>query len=249
MIAQSTSGTHAQDPYGLFNSSLTGSSQRRYFYYLTGCNLANCHYAYDIQPSKSTLFIPPIDPADVIWSGLPVSIDDALKLYDVDEVKLTTEINETLAHLAVQNQSSVFAIANQVSDQITFLGFNNKDLETLKPAIEVARVIKDEFEVALIRKANYISSLAHKAVMARAKSAMNEQELFSTFLEKCVSHGATEQAYHPIIAGGRAAATLHYVANNAPLKGKQNVLLDAGAEWDNYASDIVSHYLAIVGRI
>jgi Xaa-Pro dipeptidase len=45
-------------------------------------------------------------------------------------------------------------------------------------------------------------------------------------------------AYHPILAAGTAAATLHYVDNNAPLEGKTNLLIDAGAEWSNYASDI-----------
>ena len=244
MIVRSTFGTHTGNTYvELFTPLLTGPSQCRYFYYLTGCNLANCYFVYDVQSSKSILFIPPIDPADVIWSGLPVSINDALSLYDVDEVRSTTTIDETLAYLAVQNnESSVYVIANQVADEIVFPGINGIDLKMLKPAIEAARVVKDEFEVALIRKANHISSLAHEAVMARAKSSMNEQELFATFLERCVSQGAREQAYHSVVASGRAAATLHYITNNAPLEYKQNVLLDAGAEWDNYASDIVSHY-------
>lgn len=216
-------------------------SQRRYFYYLTGCNLADCRFIYDIASDKSILFIPPIDPDDVIWSGLPVSIDDAMAQYDVDEVKLTSEINPVLASLGASNpKSTVYAIANQVSDDVTFLEFDKKDFEVLKPAIEVARVVKDEFEVAMIRKANHISGLAHQACVKRVKTASNEQEVEAVFLEKCVSNGAKEMAYHPILAAGRAAATLHYVANNAPLAGKQNMLLDAGAEWNNYASDIVS---------
>ncbi|PHH92817.1 hypothetical protein CDD83_4726 [Cordyceps sp. RAO-2017] len=213
--------------------------QRRYFYYLTGCNLADCHFAYDIQSSKAILFIPPIDPADVIWSGLPVSIDDALAQYDVDEVKFTTEINPTLVQLGAQNpKSTVFAIAGQVSDHVTFLEFENKDFAALKESIEASRVVKDEFEVAMIRKANHVSGLAHKAVIQRAKSAQYERELEAAFLERCVAQGAKEMAYDPILAAGRAAATLHYVDNNASLKGKLNVLIDAGAEWDNYAADI-----------
>jgi hypothetical protein len=46
-------------------------------------------------------------------------------------------------------------------------------------------------------------------------------------------------AYAPIFASGHAAATLHYDANDKPLAEKLNVLVDAGAEWENYASDIV----------
>lgn len=216
-------------------------SQRRYFYYLTGCNLPDSHYIYDIQSSKSILFIPPINPDDVIWSGLPVSIDEALAQYDVDEVKLTTELNATLAHLGAANpKSSAFAIAKQVSDHVSFIEFDKKNFDVLKNAIEVSRVVKDEFEVAMLRKANYISGIGHRAVFARAKTAKNEQEFEAAFFERCVTHGIKKMSYDPIAASGRAAATLHYVGNNAPLEGKLNLLMDAGGEWNNYAADIVS---------
>ncbi|GAO20044.1 uncharacterized protein UV8b_03348 [Ustilaginoidea virens] len=221
------------------NDSPEHFRQRRYFYYLTGCNAADCYYAYDIQSSKSILFIPPIDPDEVVWSGLPLTIDDALNQFDVDEVRLSNEVNATLAHLAKQNpDSTVFTIANQVSDHVTFLEFASKDFETVKPAIEASRVFKDEYEVAMIRKANHIASHAHRAVIDRAKVAATEQELYATFLERCVSRSAPEMPYHPIVASGRAAATLHYTDNNAPLSGKLNLLIDAGCEWNNYASDI-----------
>ncbi|KAG6018188.1 hypothetical protein E4U43_007271, partial [Claviceps pusilla] len=213
--------------------------QRRYFYYLTGCNVADCSLAYDMQSEKSILFIPPIDPDDVIWSGLPLSPSEALQQYDVDEVKFTSEVNVTLTHLAKESpKSTVFAIANQVADHVTFLQFSDKDFETVKTAIEICRVVKDEYEVAMIQKANHIASQAHRAVMDRAKTATTEQELYAVFLERCISKAAPEMPYHPIVAAGRAAATLHYVHNNAPLKGKLNLLLDAGCEWNNYASDI-----------
>lgn len=216
--------------------------QRRYFYYLTGCNVADCSLAYDMQSEKSILFIPPIDPDDVIWSGLPLSPSEALQQYDVDEVKFTSEVNVTLTHLAKESpKATVFAIANQVADNVTFLQFSDKDFETVKTAIEICRVVKDEYEVAMIQKANHIASQAHRAVMDRAKTATTEQELYAVFLERCISKAAPEMPYHPIVAAGRAAATLHYVDNNAPLKGKLNLLLDAGCEWNNYASDIVSN--------
>ncbi|KFA48260.1 hypothetical protein S40293_07372 [Stachybotrys chartarum IBT 40293] len=221
------------------NDSPEPFRQRRYFYYLTGCNLADAHFIYDLKASKSILFIPPIDPEDVIWSGLPMSPEEALQQYDVDEVKTSDEVNPILAHLGGQNpKSTVFAIAHQVSDHVTFIGFEDKEFTVLKDAIEVSRAIKDEFEVAMIRKANQISGMGHQAVFEKARKAKNETELEAKFLEVCVSHGAKEMAYHPIVASGRAAATLHYVPNNAPLEGKQNLLLDAGAEWNNYAADI-----------
>ncbi|KAL2145271.1 hypothetical protein VTI28DRAFT_7639 [Corynascus sepedonium] len=213
--------------------------QRRFFYYLTGCPLADSFVVHDIDSSKTTLFIPPIDPDSVIWSGLPVSAQEALQKWDVDEVKYTNEINAELAHLAKQKtKSTVFAIPGQVSEQTTFLGFDETNFAVLKEAIEVCRVVKDDFELALMAKANAVSADAHHAVMKRVKHAKNERELEATFLASCISAGAREQAYHGIFASGRAAATLHYVHNDKPLTGKLNLLLDGGAEWNCYASDI-----------
>ncbi|RCI14841.1 hypothetical protein L249_6704 [Ophiocordyceps polyrhachis-furcata BCC 54312] len=224
------------------NDSPEPFRQRRHFYYLTGCNLADCRFAYDTTADHSILFIPPVDPDDVLWCGLPVSINEALARYDVDEVRYTTDVNATLASLAGRQKpakGTAFAIAGHVSDSVTFLGFDATDLVALKAAIDGARVVKDAFEIAMMRKANHISGLAHAAVVRRARDAELERELEATFLERCVALGAREMAYHPILAAGRAAATLHYVDNDARLAGKLNLLIDAGAEWDNYASDIV----------
>jgi Xaa-Pro dipeptidase len=172
-----------------------------------------------------------------MWSGLPLSETEALSLYDVDHVQTS---NEVAAFLARSNSAStVWAIANQVSDHITFLGFKNNDLALLKEAIEECRVVKDEYEIALTKKANAISTIAHTAVLKAVKKATNERELEGLFLEKCIANGAREQAYHGIFASGEAAATLHYVKNYEPLEGKLNLLLDAGGEVDCYASDIV----------
>ncbi|KAF3354356.1 hypothetical protein VdG1_07821 [Verticillium dahliae VDG1] len=212
--------------------------QRRYFFYLTGCILADCHYIFDLKTSQSTLFIPPVDPEDVIWSGMPMTAEEAKEKYDIDNVLYTNDVNAELARLGKGSGSTAFAIANQVLDTVSFIEFEHKNFDVLKGAIEECRVVKDDYEVALTRKANVISTTAHHAVMKAVNKAKNEQELEAIFLERCFAHGAKNQAYHAIHAAGRAAATLHYVHNSAPLEGKLNVLLDGGAEWDCYASDI-----------
>lgn len=212
-------------------------SQRRYFYYLSGCELADSYLTYDITADKLTLFIPPIDPESVIWSGLPVSVDEALLLYDVDDVRTSSEVNATFG--LAQSKRTAYAIAGQVSDHITFLSFDDKDFTLLKEAIEECRVVKDEYEIALTRKANDISTIAHTAVLKAVKHAKNERELEAIFIQKSIANGCREQAYHSIVASGTAAATLHYVKNNEPLEGKLNLLLDAGGQYDCYAADIV----------
>lgn len=204
---------------------------------MTGCLLPDSYLTYDIASDKSTLFIPPIDPESVIWSGLPVSKPEALSLYDIDSVETTDEVAPALAH--AKGKSTVWAIANQVSDHISFLEFADKDFTLLKEAIEECRVVKDAYEIALTKKANEISTIAHTAVLRAVKKASNERELEGLFIEKCIANGAREQAYHSIVASGEAAATLHYVKNYEPLRDKLNLLLDAGGEYNCYASDIV----------
>lgn len=73
---------------------------------------------------------------------------------------------------------------------------------------------------------------------ALSRDVLNERELEAIFIERCLALGSKEQAYDGIFGSGRNAATLHYVHNNEGLKGRWNVLVDAGAEWGCYASDV-----------
>ncbi|CAK7271237.1 hypothetical protein SEPCBS57363_004513 [Sporothrix epigloea] len=218
--------------------------QRRPFYYMTGCPLADSYYLYDMASEKSTLFIPPIDPESVMWSGLPVTAEEAIAQWDVDEVKYVADVNPTLAaHAAAMSSSSseksfVFAMGGQVSDQTTFLGFDEKDFSLLKEAIDECRVIKSTYELALMAKANDVSSAAHRDVLAHVGKAINERELEARFVGHCMAKGLPNQSYHSIVASGRAAATLHYVKNDQPMDNKLNLLLDAGSEYNCYAADI-----------
>jgi Xaa-Pro dipeptidase len=210
--------------------------QRRYFYYLSGCPLPGCSLVYDMASSVLTLFIPPIDPDSVIWSGLPLSAPEALASYDVDEARLSTELNDYLSHMG--QQSSIFAIRGQVSDHISFPPGHKIDMALVKEAIEECRVVKDAYEVALIRKANSVTQKAHTAVLRAASSAENERQLYALFLQTCISHGCAEQAYHGIFASGTNAATLHYHRNDEPLAARQNLLVDAAGEYQCYAADV-----------
>lgn len=164
----------------------------------------------------------------------------------MDKALLSTDVNATLAHVASEagGKLTVFAIADQVSPETTFLPFSETNLDVLKNAIGETRILKDDYEIALIRHANRISTKAHIAVLRAAKSAKNERELYATFLSTCIANGAEEQSYHPVVAGGTNGATLHYQKNDASLfdevtgNKKLNLLIDAGGEYRTYSSDI-----------
>ena len=134
-----------------------------------------------------------------------------------------------------------------MSDEITFLNFDTKDVTSLKDAIDRCRVRKDDYEVALVRRANDISTAAHTVALRSVAGSTNEREIEASFIQTCIARGCREQAYRSIVASGEKAATLHYVKNDEPLDGRLNLLLDAGGEYRGYAAD-VSRTFPINGR-
>jgi Xaa-Pro dipeptidase len=194
---------------------------------------------YDIETSKLTLFIPPVEPDDVIWSGLPLSPTEALEKYNVDKVFTTAEVNDFLASYSRCHPfATLFAIDGQRPAEISWPESPRGNLSRLKRVIENVRVVKDEYEISLIAKANEISGKAHMAAVDQVKTASNERELHGIFIATCIALGCREQAYPAIVASGTNAATLHYVKNDESLKNQLNVLLDAGGEYNCYSSDI-----------
>jgi Xaa-Pro dipeptidase len=227
--------------------------QRRYFQYLCGVtDIPDCLLTYRIESDELTLYIPPLNPAAVLWSGMPMSAEDCLKKYDIDHCHLTTQLPDDLAdYKKCCPTSPVYILPAQESallrrlreNHFPFLPMNHStdlDVGSLKPAIDTCRVYKDAHEIAAIRRANKISADAHTAVLktVRAGEADNETQLEAVFLAACISQFAKSQAYDPIIGSGRNAATLHYTRNNEPLKGRQLLLVDAGCEWEGYCADV-----------
>ncbi|WEW54829.1 metalloaminopeptidase [Emydomyces testavorans] len=213
--------------------------QRRYFFYLSGVDEPDCHLTYDIKSDALTLYVPDFDLKRAVWVGPTLGRTQALQRYDISEVKYHSALNDDIFHWG-QRQSAgavVYIIHENQKPSLSSPGliFNHK---TLIPAMDTCREIKDEHEIGLIRRANEISASAHTAILFRVHSMRNEAEIYGKFLDSCISHGARNQSYEIIAASGENASILHYTKNNEPLKGRQFVCLDAGAEWNCYASDV-----------
>ncbi|KAL8935959.1 MAG: hypothetical protein Q9216_005175 [Gyalolechia sp. 2 TL-2023] len=214
--------------------------QRRSFFYFSGCALPDCHLTYEISTSILTLFIPPLNPDSVIWSGLPLLPPEALKKFDIDACFTSDDLPSHLANFTKQDPKSTLYLKTGTTISEHTLNITNlpADYKFLQPAINACRVTKDPYEIALLRHANAVSTRAHNAVLRAIPEAKNEQDLEATFIASCISSGAKNQAYHGIFGSGENAATLHYQHNNQPLEGRKNILVDAGAEWDCYCSDV-----------
>ena len=204
------------------------------------CNEPSCHMTYDIQHDTLSLFIPRIDPKRVIWNGRGSTLAEAIERYDIDEIYYVDELGDVIkdwSNYYGGHGSDIYVLHDGQLPQIPGL-HAIIDSESLQPAMNASRMIKDEHEIGLIRKANDISSEAHKKVLADIVKFKNEAQVEGLFMDVCISHQAKQQAYDPIAASGPNAGTLHYDANNEDFNDRQLMCLDAGCEYELYASDI-----------
>ncbi|KAJ0327800.1 hypothetical protein COL5a_005774 [Colletotrichum fioriniae] len=251
------------------------------FYYLSGANFADCAVTYELASDRLILWIPYVEPRQVLWFGSTPGISECLKQFDVDDVRYTTQLNKFLYRHLTPGSTLYVLHADQVppllhgdllqtaaevrgvgpslppgADRVPPLSPGDPpqpaaevrvDPPSLQPAADQARVVKTEYEVAMIRKAAAVSAAAHRKVAERLLKLGNESEIEAIFQAWCTTEGAREQSYAIIAGSGKNASTLHYDANDEPLEGREVVVFDAGCEWHCYASDI-TRTLPISGR-
>lgn len=211
--------------------------QNRYFFYLSGCDIPGSHVLYNEVTKKLTLFLPNMDSEDVMWSGLPLLLEDALKKFDVDEVKYASHLSESLKSLSNDGFSILTTDINKRNESVK--EFLIERDENLFYALDESRLIKDSFEIELMRHASNITDMCHLAVMSATPIETNETHMHAEFMYHALRQGSKYQLYDPICCSGPNCSTLHYVKNDDEIGAeKKSILIDAGAEWCCYASDV-----------
>lgn len=231
------------------------------FYYLTGFNEADALLLITGgASSRSILFNRPRNPLEERWNGQILGQENALAALGVDEAFSIESLKEKLPEYFSGMRAVYYPIGQDMGYETSI---REAWREVRKKArrgqgapeafvdisskIAALRLVKDTSEIESIRRATAISVEAHEAVMRKASTAQNEYELEAEFLYTLGRHGCRDVAYDPIVAGGPRACTLHYTANNQPLKADELLLIDAGGEVDFYAADITRTY-PISGR-
>ncbi|KAJ3132000.1 hypothetical protein HK100_005779 [Physocladia obscura] len=108
----------------------------------------------------------------------------------------------------------------------------------LAPVLAQLRLVKSDAEIRVLRRAGKISGRAIVDAMAATKPGVSEKYLHAVVEFSAKRRGADWLAYVPVVASGLNALTLHYVVNRGVLRDGDLVLMDAGCEYGNYASDI-----------
>jgi len=222
------------------------------FWYLTGFNEAEATLVVltdNSKTAKSIAFVPEKDKLKEIWDGYRAGPEGAVKDHGFDEAYNNSEINDQLPELLKGRDRVFYPVGKNA-------GLDQNIIEWIKTAkskdrhsspIDIAdatskvgnqRLIKDAHEIDLMKKACRISAESHVEAMKFVKPGMTEQEMEAFYLYEFAKRGGRFSAYTPIVAGGENACVLHYVENSKPLLDGDLLLVDAGCEYDFYASDI-----------
>jgi Xaa-Pro aminopeptidase len=224
-----------------------------YFHYLTGFpepEAVAVVIAAD-GDARSLLFCRDKDLEREIWDGFRYGPDAAREAFGFDEAHSVSQLDEMIPKL-LADQPALFcdvgenaewdarliqwlnAVRAQVRTGISAPG----EIRDVRKLLDEMRLVKDETELATMRRAGAISAGAHRRAMRATRPGRFEYEVEAELLHEFRAQGAQAPAYTPIVAGGTNACVLHYVANDAQLRGGDLLLIDAGCELDGYASDI-----------
>lgn len=222
-------------------------------YYLTGFDepqsvliLSTVHPEH-----RSVLFVRPRDREREVWDGARAGVEGAKERCGVDETYPIAELKKRLGDYVAGAHRLYYELGRPdgfdervlaAIAQARGRGRNPKPWPTTIEHPETVwhemRLIKDDQELQTMRRAVEISGEAHLSAMREAAPGKYEYEIEALFREAFRRHGSERPAYAPIVGSGPNAIILHYRANKRQMQAGELLLIDAGCEYDYYASDI-----------
>jgi Xaa-Pro aminopeptidase len=222
------------------------------FFYLTGFNEPESIAVLvpGREQAQYILFVRDRDPARETWDGRRAGPAGATREFGADDAFPIADIDEILPGL-MENRARVYYPMGAYEDfdrrmrdwvnglrALARLGRHPPyEFVALQHVLHDMRLYKSRAELSLMREAANIAARAHVRAMKRCRPGVNEYEIMAELLHEFrVSNADT--SYHPIVGGGDNACILHYHENNQVLRDGDLLLVDAGCEYQCYASDI-----------
>ena len=223
------------------------------FFYLTGFEEPEAIAVIaPAREKKFTLFVRPRDLDQEIWYGYRAGVEGARRDYSADEAFTIDQFDAKLTEILDGPRVLYYAfghtdsgIDQKIIQQLTMMRESNrKPFEPPTTIIDPStilhemRVLKSPEEIEVMQRAADIAAEAHVEVMKTARPGMMEYEVEAMVEAYFRKAGASGSSYTSIVGGGGNATILHYIDNKDELKDGDLLLLDAGAEYKGYASDI-----------
>jgi Xaa-Pro aminopeptidase len=205
----------------------------------------------DEGDSKQILFCRNKNPEREIWDGFRYGPDAAREIFGFDEAYPIDELDRVLPDLAADRPAlftpvgmqpawddKVAATLNAVRDRARNGVSAPETIVDVRGALDAMRLLKDAHEIAVMRRAAAISCDAHRRAMQNARPDWYEYQVEAELAHEFLRQGAQSVAYSSIVASGPNACVLHYRDNNRQMREGDLLLIDAGCEYQGYASDI-----------
>ena len=222
------------------------------FYYLTGLDEPECLCV--LRPGaeqRFVLFVRPRDREAEVWTGSRLGVEGAVEHYGADAAYPIPEIDARLPQLLQDVDVLQYALGRSASMDARVLRILSEQRKTRprrghgivriddpSTVLHEMRLIKDDHELGRMRAAAAITAKAHVRLMREARAGMREYEVQAMIERDFMHAGARAPAYGTIVGNGANGTVLHYVNNRDELREGDLVLVDAGCEFDFYASDI-----------
>ncbi|MEO0367690.1 MAG: Xaa-Pro aminopeptidase [Pseudomonadota bacterium] len=223
------------------------------FHYLTGFDEPESVAV--ICPSRQQgsfiIFCRERDPFREMWDGRRAGLEGAIELYGADDAFPIEDMDDILPGLMEEKARVYTTVGRYPKFDALLLDWMNRikqgvrqgkhapyELVDLNHLLHEQRLIKNKDEIELMRAAGKMSAAGHTRAMQVCQPGMYEYQVQAEM--ECVfrKSGSHYNAYPSIVAGGANACILHYNENDAVLNDGDLLLIDAGAEFDCYASDI-----------
>lgn len=222
------------------------------FFYLTGFEEPDSLAVIKPEAEKKyTLFVRPRDPEREIWDGRRAGVDGAKSEFGAEESFPSAEFGSKLAEFLDGADVLYYRLGmdpdldNTIIQEIARMrSLNRKPIHPPQTIIDPAtivhemRVLKSEDEIAIMQASADIAAEAHCEAMKAVRPGMQEYQIEALIEQVFRRHGSSGPAYTSIVGGGPNATVLHYINNDGELRDGDLLLLDAGAEYKGYASDI-----------
>ncbi|MDR1697633.1 MAG: Xaa-Pro peptidase family protein [Erysipelotrichaceae bacterium] len=227
------------------------------FYYLTGLDLENSILVFikhNNTRSEVLLFTPPPSIEKARWLGAMLTSDDIIKQSGITNINDRVSFEDFFVSFLKTN--SEFSVAFDFHEELKVakaLSLKNYIEENLlvnnkakyldvRNNIVALRMIKSDDEVAAIKMALGVTSVAITEARRALKTAKYEHEVLAAYLKSTISQGVLKEGFPPIIAAGKNATILHYPKPLDALNHNDLILFDVGASYLHYSADVSRTY-------
>ena len=254
---------NANDIYPISADSTLPFEQHRDLFYLTGIDqeetiLILCPDAKDPK-HREMVFVRETNAHIAVWEGHKLTKSEAAAVTGIDHVQWTTDFEASFLELA-KHAENIYINTNEhyrakVETQTRedrFIEwckqqFPKKNYEKSNFILQGLRGVKDPEEIAHIQQACDITEKGFRRILGFVKPGVWEFEIEAEFSHEFLSNRSKGFAYTPIIASGANSNVLHYIENSQQCKAGELILMDVGAEYGNYASDM-TRTIPVSGR-